>query len=123
MNDNERLAAKLFEYDDVESAIAVYKEAAGRIKALKATQVTARAVIEKHLADLGEREVTTVAGKAAYTVSKTLRLDKAQWNVAIQHNESAYFAQAAFDRASSALNFAQEDCACLVLPPGKLRIT
>ena len=122
MNDKD-LNSKLFEYTDPESAIAVYKEAAGRIKALKATQVTARAVIEKYLANLGEREVTTAAGKAAYTVSKTPRLDKQRWVELCLRNESTADAQHFYDISLSELRKAQDAYGCLVLPPGKLRIT
>ena len=120
---SKHLNSKLFQYHDPVTAIAVYKEAAGYIAALKKTQATARAVIVKHLADLGELEMTTPAGKASYTIPKKPRLDKTLWREAVARSLEARNAQNAANHAKSVLELTQEAAGCMILPAGSLRIT
>jgi len=111
----------LLKYKDVESAIALYKEIAGYVVSYKEVQKAARATIGLHLTELGEREVKTNAGKAAYTVPKTPKLDKKLWREAMSRDPVLRQAQHTFDDAQNTLNVAQDPFK--VMPEGSLRIT
>lgn len=98
----------LMQYPDVESAIALYKEVAGYIEAFEAVKRAARTVIEQALRERGEMDITTQAGKAAYTVPKTPKLNPALWRAALVAQPELRALQAQYDTAKDALELAQE---------------
>ena len=108
-------------YDDPESLIAVYKEAAGYAKQMKEVQDAAKARLQLMMDELGEREVSTGAGKAAYTVPKTPKLDKRMWSAALARDPQLRVIQNQYDDAAQMLDEAQEPFK--ILPPGYLRIS
>ena len=121
MKDPNELMSKLLQYNDPESAIAVYKEIAGYLKQFKEIQDAAKKVVELHLETVGEFEVITGAGKAAYTQPKTPKLNKEKWATAMSRDQALAEVQSRFNEAENALDVAQTPFK--ELPPGYLRIT
>ena len=115
------LLATLLKYNDPESAIAVYKEIAGYLKEFKDVQTAAKGIVELCLGELGELEIKTNAGKAAYTKPKTPKLNKEKWAVAMSRDRALMEVQNRFNAAQNDLDVAQEPFK--ELPQGYLRIT
>lgn len=114
------LGAALAEHEDVESAIAVYKEAACYVDKLEEIQDGAKQFAEMILRETGEAHVKTATGTAGWTKPRTKKLDKDAWARKLQTNEEARLAVEALSIATSRLDNAQADC--MVMPEGTFYI-
>ena len=121
MTDAERLMEKLVEYEDLESAVAIYLEAHSLQNALDDVKRVAKGWVEQYLASTGEIEYSCKAGKAKLTNPRTARLDRKSWSAAVAADRNLADVQFAYDAASANLDKAQEPFK--VLPEPTLRIT
>lgn len=101
-------------YDDPESLIAVYKEAASYAKQMKEVQDATKARLQLMMDECGEREISTGAGKAVFIIPKKPRLDKRMWDAALARDSQLRVIQNQYDEAQEPFK---------KLPPGYLRIT
>ena len=119
--DYERLMQKLAQYQDPESAVAIYLEVAEMEKAMKQIKDIAKGRIEAHLRETGEVAYACKAGKAAYTNPKTPKLNSKAWRDACLRDPVLNQWQRAYDIAAHDLEHAQEPFK--ELPAPTLRIT
>ena len=118
---SDTLLRKLAEYNDPESAVAIYLEAAALEKRLTEVKDLARNRIESYLRETGEVAYGCKAGKAVYTQPKTLKLDIKAWKDMVLRDPVLADWQRKFDVAAADLDKAQEPFK--VLPAPTLRIT
>lgn len=114
------LAQKLAQYEDADTAIAVYKEANLLISQLEEVKQAALNLAESELRTTGEVSRKTVAGNCGWTAPKTKQLDKAAWTAAIAENQDLTAIQVNFDRAKKTLEKSQEPF--MKLPEGRFFI-
>lgn len=109
------LHEKLQQYEDLGSAIALYKEANAIAQAYKdfASQCLALAQAMTPDGTLKQREISGVAG---WTRPKAPKLDKAAWSKKLEADSEAVEAQRAFDEAKRKLEAVQADCMRLPEP-------
>jgi len=115
------LLEKLAQYQDPESAVAIYLEAAAAEKRLAEVKEIARRRIETYMRETGDTTFTCQAGKAAYTQPKTPKLDKDAWNNAMLRDPVLGHTQRQYDLAADELSKAQQPFSALPAPT--LRIT
>lgn len=108
------LGAKLAEYEDAETAIAVYRQANVTINELKRIKELCLDLAQSELRANGETHRATVLGSAGWSQPKTPRLDKGAWEHAAALEPDLAKIQADFDRAKKLLEVAQEPF--MVLP-------
>lgn len=102
------LTQKLTQYEDADTAIAVYKEANFIISQLEEVKKAALSLAESELRSTGEAGRKTVAGSCGWTVPKTRQLDKDAWQAALAEDTNLTTVQVNFDRAKATLEKAQE---------------
>jgi hypothetical protein len=119
--DADMLLRKLTQYDDPESAVAIYLEAAALEKRLAEVKDIARSRIETYLRKTGEVAFGCKAGKAVYTQPKTPKLDTKAWKDMVLRDPILADWQHKFDVAAADLDKAQEPFK--VMPAPTLRIT
>lgn len=102
------LIQKLTQYEDGDTAIAVYKEANLAISQLEEVKRAALALAESELRQAGEVSRKTVAGSCGWTAPKTRQLDKDAWQAALAADTDLTAIQINFDRAKTILEKAQE---------------
>lgn len=73
----------LTQYEDAESAIAVYKEANLAIAQYQAVKDAALSLAENALRESGETNLKSIAGSCGWTTPKTAKLDQDAWNTAV----------------------------------------
>lgn len=102
------LIQKLTQYEDGDTAIAVYKEANLAISQFEEVKKAALALAENELRSTGEVSRKTVAGSCGWTAPKTRQLDKGAWQAALVVDTDLAAVQINFDRAKAILEKAQE---------------
>lgn len=102
------LAQKLAQYEDADTAIAVYKEANFIISQLEEVKRAALNLAESELRATGETGRKTAAGSCGWTIPKTRQLDKDTWQSALVEDTNLTTIQVNFDRAKATLEKAQE---------------
>ena len=102
------LVVLLKQYEDVESAILVYKEASAVMKQYEPVKAMARGMVEQMLRSTGESHVTTQAGTAGWTHPKTPKLDQEAWDKAMLEVPLCQGAQNAFDNSKHNLEQLQQ---------------
>jgi len=120
-HDADMLMRKLAQYQDPESAVAIYLEAATLEKRLAEVKDVARNRIEVYLRETGEVKFTCQAGNATYTQPKTPKLDTKAWNDIVLRDPVLADWQHKFDIAAADLDKVQEPFKALPTPT--LRIT
>ncbi len=119
MSPNE-LLQKLTQYEDAETAIAVYREANFIIAQLEDVKKAALNLAESELRSTGETGRKTPFGSCGWTQPKTRQLDKDAWQAAVAEDSDLSAIQMNFNRARSLLEKAQEPF--LRLPEGRFFI-
>lgn len=114
------LAQKLTQYEDVDTAIAVYKEANFIIGQLEDVKKAALSLAENELGLSGEVKRETIAGSCGWTAPKTKQLNKGKWQAAIAESGDLNSIQINFNVAEKLLKKAQEEY--MELPEGKFFI-
>lgn len=114
------LAQKLAQYEDADTAIAVYKEASLLIGQLEDVKQSALSLAESELRSTGEVSRKTIVGSCGWTSPKTKQLNKAAWQSAIAESADLTAVQVNFNRAEETLKKAQEPF--MVLPEGRFFI-
>jgi phage terminase large subunit GpA-like protein len=114
------LAAILAQFEDVDSAIAVYKEANAAIAQFEEIKKAALSLAENELRSTGEVAKRTAVGSCGWTQPKTPQLDKTAWEAAISENPELSAYEVNFNRAEKLLKKAQEPF--MKLPEGRFFI-
>lgn len=104
-----RLVDVLCKYEDVESAIAVYKEVASYLDKLKSVQAQAKQLAEDAMRQTGECHVKTEVGSAGWTDPKAKKLDAAAWQKALIEDERLRDVSSKYDLAKARLESAQSE--------------
>lgn len=102
------LLQKLTQYEDAETAIAVYKEANLAISQFEEIKQAALSLAESELRSTGETGRKTAIGSCGWTQPKTRQLDKDAWQAAVAEDSDLSAIQTNFNRAKSLLERAQE---------------
>ena len=98
----DELAGKLAQYENVETAVAVYKEAAGLAAAYKAVMDAARQFVGAYVRETGEVKGRTAIGSFGLTrPKKKFALDTDAWERAAQSRPELRQTQIAFERAKA----------------------
>lgn len=114
------LVQKLTEYEDLETAVAVYKEANFLIAQFEDVKKAALSLAESELRSTGETGRKTAIGSCGWTQPKTPQLDKEAWAAAIGKDTDLATFQRHFDAAEKVLRKAQEPF--MKLPEGRFYI-
>lgn len=114
------LAQKLTQYEDADTAIAVYKEANFIIAQFEDVKKAALNLAENELRSTGETVRKTTIGSCGWTVPKTAQLDKVAWQAAVAENSDLAVVQSEFDRVDAALKKWQQPF--MKLPEGRFYI-
>jgi hypothetical protein len=102
------LTQKLAQYEDAETAIAVYREANHIISQFEEIKQAALNLAESELRSTGETSYKTAIGSCGWTQPKTRQLDKDAWQAAVADDSDLSAIQTNFNRAKSLLEKAQE---------------
>ncbi len=103
------LTYKLIQYEDPETAVAVYKEAAGFAAAYKEVMDAARQFISSHITSTGEIKGRTAIGTFGLTRPKQKwALDTESWIQAAQGDSVLQQTQNAFEQAKARYEAAQK---------------
>ena len=116
MTTPQELLAKLRQYETAESAIAVYKEAAGQIKAFKEVQQAALDCARTEMESDGVLHAKFEHGSVGWTKPRTPKLDRDAWAAVLANDARLQALQDAADRAQAKLEQAQQEAGCMVLP-------
>lgn len=114
------LAQKLTQYEDVDTAIVVYREANLAIAEFEKVKQAALSLAENELRSTGEANHKSIAGSCGWTQPKTKQLDKGAWQAALATNAELECYQINFDQAEKLLRKAQEPF--MKLPEGRFFI-
>jgi hypothetical protein len=108
--------------EDVPTALAVYKEAAGYVKAFEAVKDEALELARASMQADGVLHHKDGLGSAGWTAPKTPKLDRDKWLSLLTQDEELKRLQDEADRAAALLEVAQERAGCLVLPERRFYI-
>lgn len=102
------LLQRLAQYEDAETAIAVYKEANHAIGQFEEVKQAALSLAENELRSTGETSYKTAVGSCGWTQPKTRQLDKDAWQAAVAEDSDLSAVQTNFNWAKSLLDKVQE---------------
>lgn len=110
----------LTQYEDAESAIAVYKEANLAIAEYEKIKQAALELAQHSLEETGETGLKTLVGSCGWTMPKTPQLDKEAWRQATLSDAELWNVDNEFAMAESRLKGYQQSF--MVLPPKRFYI-
>jgi hypothetical protein len=122
MRTPQELLTTLHEFEDATSAISVYKEAVGYIKAFKEVQQAALDCAAAEMQSDGVLHTKTDFGTAGWTKPRTPRLDRDIWAGMIARNEQLKQLQDEADQATARLEQAQHEAGCFFMPEPRFYI-
>ena len=102
-----KLALKLSEYEDVETAIVVYKEANFIIKQYQKVKKAALNLAENELRINGEEHRKTAIGSCGWTQPRVKVLDEKEWTNALSQNKELKNVVIEFEQAKNKLEKVQ----------------
>lgn len=108
--------------EDVQSAMAVYKEAVGYCRLFEEVKAAALDCARAAMAADGVTHHKDDFGSCGWTVPKTPKLDRDRWLALIDQDEKLKRLQDEADRAAALLEQAQEQAGCKVLPEARFYI-
>lgn len=118
------LSMKLVQYEDPETAVAVYKEATGLRAAYQDVMDAARAFIANHIETMGERKGRTSVGTFGVSnPNAKFELDKVVWDLMIATDPALAEAQQSFNTAEQAYRQAQKRLKTLQEPFESVDVT
>jgi hypothetical protein len=116
MKTPQELVQILHDREDSTSAIGVFKEAAGYIKAFREVQQAALDCASAEMKADGVVHTKTDYGTAGWTRPKTARLDKDAWAEVVASDNDLAQLQADADRIAADLETAQRAAGCFKFP-------
>lgn len=123
MKTPDQLLTDLNRFEDVNSAIAIHKEAGAYIKRFKEVQAQALDCARAELESDGVlHHKMDGVGSAGWTEPKRAKLDEAKWKELCQEDEYLKVIQVQADRTRRALEDAQAERGCFVLPESRFYI-
>ena len=122
MQTPDELLSKLTQFEDIQSAVAIYREAGNIAKLYRDVQTQAADCARSGMALDGVIKCKTESGSAGWTVPKAAKLDRAKWAAAMESEPALCEYQQRFEAMKAALEDAQDRAGCLVVPGGRFYI-
>ncbi len=114
------LTQKLTQYEDIDTAIAVYKEANFYIGQYDEVKKACLSLAENKLMATGEVHRKTIGGSCGWTEPKVKKLNEARWREAVKSNLKMAGLVTAYEIAKQELDEAQREF--MELPEGRFFI-
>lgn len=114
------LTQKLTQYEYVDTAIAVYKEANFIIGQYDEIKKNCLSLAENELMSTGEVHRKSIVGSCGWTEPKTKKLNEAKWRRAVNQNKELMKLEDEFERIRNSLSLAQAEF--MELPEGRFFI-